>query len=164
MKESEVCAICLEENTFSTTVYLECGHVYHSDCIIRYFHIAVKEVYTKRMSYCEIRADLFFLMSSFKCPMCRGYIDRRHVRHIIQMRRETLRSKRKECYIELKKRQLRSIFLCLRKQFSKTKELEDEICEIKENVDLMSCILQTISTKYETTNELYNMLEVYNQI
>jgi hypothetical protein len=96
--------------------------------------------------------------------MCRGYIDRRHVRHIIQMRRETLRSKRKECYIELKKRQLRSIFLCLRKQFSKTKELEDEICEIKENVDLMSCILQTISTKYETTNELYNMLEVYNQI
>jgi hypothetical protein len=164
MKESEVCAICLEDNTFSTNVHLECGHVYHCDCIIKYFYIAVEEVYKKKTSYSEIRVDFFFLMSSFKCPMCRSYIDRRHVRNIVQNRRETLRNVRKSCYIELKKRQLRYIFLCLRKQFSKTKELEDEICELKEDVNLMTCIWQTHNKKFKTTNELYNMLEVYNQI
>lgn len=160
------CAICLEDiskasNQIVYSMYLECGHEYHYDCLIKYFGHAVVDVCGKRYNYTDISTEMFFLMSSYKCPMCRYYIDRRHIRQIIEFGRETLQKRKNAYYMELKKRQLQHMFYKIKAKCGSSKEI---VQETKESLEIMSSIYDRVNERYKMTKELYNYLRYYNQI
>lgn len=110
--DTEICAICLETyNNVESTLNLSCQHKFHSSCIMKYIDITYEKCYTRK--------EYKLCCNSFKCPLCRAFINCKDSNPVIYYYYKSYKKDYKELSNDIKRLQNQIYKLAMKIQFKK---------------------------------------------